>query len=132
MTTKKTAKSAPERVVVRNLDELEKGIPREGKLMIHLTREQWTNLTKGLPAMRAEPKVGIVFRFTPLPDGAIGQPECMPDICENCSIRWGRGLDGTIGIQCRCRLDPACIDLPGQPPPPPSPRCRFVIDRQRG
>jgi hypothetical protein len=100
--------SQAEPVIIRNIDELTKTIPK-GKLLIHLTQQQWANLTKGMKSSKVPPKRGIVFRYTPFPDGSggLGSPECVAQVCELCSVRLGRGPDGSIGMQCRCRPDPS-------------------------
>lgn len=127
---KKKTLTAEEPVVVRNIDELAKGIPKTGKVLIHFTKTQWKHVTEGLKRGRTLPKRGVVFAYTPLPDdtGGIGYPECIPGPCELCSIRPRLFPDGTIGMQCLCRRDPNCEP----PPPPPGPvgSCRFVFRRQ--
>jgi hypothetical protein len=103
-------------VVVRNIDELEKSLPKRGsKLLIHLTRAQWSGMSKGIKFRAAPLKDAIAFRYTPLADGTggIGDVQCMPGECENCSVRWGRNPDGSVGLQCKCARDPRCIHLGG-------------------
>ena len=100
--------SEAEQVIIRNIDELKKTIPK-GKLLIHLTKEQWADLNKGMKSSKVPPERGIVFRYAPLPDGSggLGSPECVAQVCELCSVRLGRGPDGSVGMQCRCRPDPS-------------------------
>lgn len=123
-----------EQVIVRNIDELQKSIPKQGKLLIHLTKAQWAGLTKGIRFGKTLPKHGVVFRCTPLPDdnGVIGSLECIPGICEICSSRLGRNPDGGIGIQCRCQRDPLCPPDPPTGHPPAAGGCQLVFRLQGG
>ncbi len=120
-----------EQVIVRNIDELKKTIPK-GKLLIHLTKEQWAGLNKGMKSSKVLPKRGMVFRYRPMPDdiGGFGSVECVPQVCELCSVRLGRNPDGSIGMQCRCRPDPSpeCREHPNLPPGTSA--CDFVLRQQ--
>lgn len=115
-------------VVVRNIDELVKGVPKADKLLIHFTKAQWTDITEGLKRGRRLPKRGVIFAYTPLPDGdgGIGGGDCISGPCEICMSRPGRTPDDFFGLECRCRRDPNC------PPdiPAPSGNCRLVFRRQ--
>ena len=74
-------------------------------------QEQWSGFTKGMKLGTTPPKQGAVLAFTPFPNGGggIGSGDCLSGPCEICSERWGRSPDdGSIGLQCRCRRDPAC------------------------
>jgi hypothetical protein len=115
-------------VVVRNIDELVKGLPKADKLLIHFTETQWAEITKDLKIGQELPKRGVIFAYTPLPDGTggIGMGDCISGPCEICMSRFERIPDGFFGVECRCRRDPNC------PPsiPTPSGSCRLVFKRQ--
>src|SRR5262245_33815041 len=97
-------------VAVRNIDELAGGIPRADKLLVHFANAQWAGLTRGLKRSRRMPKRGVVFAYTPLPDGSggIGAGDCISGPCEICLSRPGRGPDDPFALECHCRRDPAC------------------------
>jgi hypothetical protein len=98
-------------LVVRNIDELEKGLPKAGtKLLMHLTKAQWAAMSQGIDFTDAPLKQGIAFRFIPLTDGSggIGEVQCMPGECEECSVRATGSPDGTIVATCRCKLGKLC------------------------
>jgi hypothetical protein len=122
---------AQPKIIVRNIDELVKGVPKADKLFIHFTKTQWTDITKGIKRGRKLPKRGVIFAFTPLPDGqgGIGSGECISDPCQICMSRVSKRIpDDFFRLECRCRPAP---DEPGCPPIPKSEgNCRLVFRRQ--
>lgn len=117
------------KIVVRNIDELAKRVPKAERLLIHFTKAQWAGITKGIKRGKTLPKRGVIFAYTPLPDntGGIGGGDCIPGHCEICSIRIRPTREGFVGMDCRCRRDPRC---PPEDLPEPSGNCRLVFRRQ--
>ncbi len=88
------------------------------------------DITKGLKQVKKLPNRGVLFTYTPLPDGGggIGISDCISGPCEICMSRPGRRIpDGFLPVECRCRPDPKCPDLPN-----PAGNCRLVFRRQSG
>lgn len=103
---------------------------REGTL-IHFTAQQWKQMTSRIHPGKGVPKYGVALEYYPIPDGGvITQPICNPNVCETCNIRvTGFGAGGTMTVECRCRRDPRCPDLPSSSPGTMSNLCRLVIRR---